>query len=407
MDDRQRSLLLLSLLKGIGPGALGTIISQYQHPQQALEASPEELSEFCNFSTHQIESILHASDTVDIVAQCESIRRAGARLLCLGDDDYPTLLECLPNPPAVLYCRGQQPFPEGPMLSIVGSRQCTTYSTQQIELLLGEMTKRIPQLIVVSGLALGVDSIAHECALKLGLRTVAVLGCGVDVIYPPQHRSLTNRIYSQGIVISEQPMGTPAHAYNFPHRNRIISGLGGALAVTEAGLKSGALITAGFSQNYNRQVFCLPGDVNRPCSQGTNYLLKSGQARMLLDTEEITAAVLSYAPDSYNLAEIPATSSTADSSTNEIPQIITDFPAFVHQNTPEPTTSSDSSTAANDKSLSKEQTCVMNFLARQSMHPDDICRSAEIPMERLLGILLELELSGRIYCDENSLYRRA
>ena len=399
MDTRQHSLLMLSLVKGVGPAAIGSLLKVFGEPQHALAASPQELIECCNLSVEQAEGIVHAAESEAVAEECQLLERHQTHLICLGDAEYPALLRQLPHPPPLLYCRGLQPLPSGPALSIVGSRECSTYAQRQTQRLLESLAQQIPQLVVVSGLARGLDRTAHTCALELGLPTIAVLGCGLASVYPAEHRQLAERITKQGALLSELPMRSPPHAYHFPTRNRIISGLGAVLVVMEAGAKSGALITAGHSQNYGRQVFALPGDVDRIGSMGVNHLLQSGQAQLLLGSKPIAEVLLA---DST-----PQPSNAASTRTSA--------PASARASAPTSAPTSASSTASGQPSLAdspspalnQTQARLLEFLKKEPLHPNDLSRISQLPMERLLGLLLELELAGNVYCDENSLYRRA
>ncbi len=389
MDTPQHSLLMLSLVKGVGPAAIGSLLKVFGEPQHALTASPQELIECCNLSVEQAEGIVRAAESEAVAEECQLLERHQTHLICLGDAEYPALLRQLPHPPPLLYCRGLQPLPQGPTLSIVGSRECSTYAQRQTQRLLESLAQQIPQLVVVSGLARGLDGTAHACALELGLPTIAVLGCGLASVYPAEHRQMAERITKQGALLSELPMRSPPHAYHFPTRNRIISGLGAVLAVMEAGAKSGALITAGHSQNYGRPVFALPGDVDRIGSMGVNYLLQSGQAQLLLGSKPIAEALLAD-PQPSNAASSRA--SARASSRTSARSTASGQPSLADSPSP---------------ALNQTQTHLLEFLKKEPMHPNDLSRISQLPMERLLGLLLELELAGNVYCDENSLYRRA
>ncbi|MCD6551756.1 DNA-processing protein DprA [Thermotoga sp.] len=201
------------------------------------------------------------------------IERYGVKLISFWDDSYPESLRKTRFPPAVLFVRGDDRLLRESCVGVVGTRRPTGYGTS--------VTKRFVKLlcecfVIVSGMALGIDSVAHREALDNGGRTVAVLGTGVDVIYPKLNKVLFNRILKSGCVVSEYPMGTRPRKHHFPARNRIIAGLSRVIVVTEAPMKSGALITAKFAVENGRDVFAVPGDIDRKTSEGTNYLVKSG-----------------------------------------------------------------------------------------------------------------------------------
>jgi DNA processing protein len=202
-------------------------------------------------------------------------RREGCRLLLRGDHGYPSILSEIYDPPLVLYTRGDQAALEAAAaVAIVGTRKPTPYGLQMAEGLAGDLACR--GVVVISGLARGIDAAAHRGCLESKGRTVAVLGCGIDVTYPREHRRLTERILERGLVLSEFPPGTSPAPQNFPVRNRIISGLSLGTLIVEASEYSGSLITARLAMEQNREVFAVPGNLTSPRSFGPNYLIKQG-----------------------------------------------------------------------------------------------------------------------------------
>jgi len=213
---------------------------------------------------------------------------AGVKIITLKDPEFPPLLKEIYDPPLALYVKGTLPDAIEPSLSIVGSRRASYYGQL--------VTERITQGLlaygfwIVSGLARGIDSIAHQSALQGGGKTIAVMGSGIDVVYPPENKTLMGRIAENGAVISEFPFGTDPHKMNFPIRNRIISGLSPAILVVEAREKSGALITAACALDQGRDVLAIPGNIYSPSSRGTNQLIKQG-ARLVDGVEDILEEV--------------------------------------------------------------------------------------------------------------------
>jgi DNA processing protein len=211
------------------------------------------------------------------------IEKYDVKLISFWDDSYPESLRRSKFPPAVLFVRGDESLLRESCVGVVGTRRPTGYGIS--------VTKRFVRLlcerfVIVSGMALGIDSVAHRETLKSGGKTVAVLGAGVDVIYPRSNEGLFYRILESGCVVSEYPMGTKPRKHHFPARNRIIAGLSKVIIVTEAPIKSGALITAKFALENGRDVFAVPGDIDRKTSEGTNYLVRSG-AYPLTDEEDL------------------------------------------------------------------------------------------------------------------------
>jgi DNA processing protein len=192
----------------------------------------------------------------------------------LQDDDYPRLLREIPSPPLVLYVRGSLLPADEVAVAIVGTRRVTNYGREMSRRLASELASA--GVTIVSGLARGVDGVAHQATLDAGGRTIAVLGCGLDTIYPPEHRGLAERISGSGALVSEFPLGTGPEAANFPVRNRIISGLSLGIVVIEAPMKSGALITANFAADHGRTVLAVPGSALSSNSAGTHQLLRDG-----------------------------------------------------------------------------------------------------------------------------------
>jgi DNA processing protein len=223
-----------------------------------------------------VEALVATRRTLDPEAEMARLDEAGAHVLTWEDEAYPERLREVDDGPPVLYVLGELTPADGWAVGVVGTRKATSYGRASTERIVGEIASA--GVTVVSGLARGIDSVAHQAALDAGGRTVAVLGSGVDVLYPPENRGLVRRILEEGrgAVVSEYPLGTDPDAVNFPPRNRIISGLSHGVLVVEAGLKSGALITVSFALEQGRDVFAVPGPINSRMSDGPNSLLKKG-----------------------------------------------------------------------------------------------------------------------------------
>ncbi len=219
-------------------------------------------------------------------------------------------------------------------------------------------------LVIVSGLARGIDTAAHRQALSSGLRTIAVMGRGLADVYPKENTGLAEEISGQGALISEFPMTMSPLANNFPIRNRIISGLCWGVLVAEAGDKSGALISAGFALNHNRELFAVPGNIDLPSFEGSNRLIQSGQAKLVRDAEDILEELSNFQR---------AAPRKPGSSPAKKWRLAGEFPPD------------------GDKAR------VMEILERGALHPDELSQESKLPMEKLLGLLLELELAGEIY----------
>lgn len=206
-----------------------------------------------------------------------------------GDAEYPEALEEIDVPPAILYYKGDVGLLKTNCLGVVGTREPSRYGRDYTEKFVEVLAKC--SLTIVSGMARGVDSVAHRTALQNDGKTIAVLGCGIDIVYPANNVQLYDDIARDGLIISEYPIGTPSLAYNFPERNRIISGLSRGVLITEAGLKSGSLITAEYAIKQNRELFVIPSALNSPRGQGSNLLLKTCQGAIVLSPDDIISAL--------------------------------------------------------------------------------------------------------------------
>jgi DNA processing protein len=277
----------LNLVKGIGSVRFKALLDVFGNPETAWNASAEA---WLNAGLNQkiIESFQRVRKGVSLDQVWERIQSLGAQVLTWDDEAYPRLLKEIDQPPPVLYIRGSLILEDDWSVAIVGTRRVTAYGRQVAE----EVATTLAHngVTVVSGLARGVDSIAHQSAISAGGRTLAVLGNGVDVIYPPENRNLATQIMEHGALVSDYPLGTQPDGINFPPRNRLISGLSKAVIIVEAGSTSGALITATFAAEHGRDVFAVPGNINAPQSQGTNRLIRDG-AQPLLDPQDVLEAL--------------------------------------------------------------------------------------------------------------------
>lgn len=283
MLDFRQYWVGFNLVKGIGAIRTRRLLDHFGSLEIAWQASPPEL-QAAGLSKKLIENLqkLRADISLDLI--WEEIQNQDVQILTWEDDNYPSRLAELDNAPPVLYLRGALLPEDDWAVAIVGSRRVTAYGRQVTE----DIARTLAHsgVTVVSGLARGVDSIAHQAAVDAGGRTLAVLGCGVDRIYPPENRKLAEKVMANGALISDYALGTPPEAQNFPPRNRIISGLSMATIVIEAGAKSGALITANFAVEQGREVFSVPGSILSSQSKGTNRLIQKG-AHPLLEPQDV------------------------------------------------------------------------------------------------------------------------
>jgi DNA processing protein len=286
MNDK-RYWIGFTLVKGVGAVRFQHLLEHFGNAEFAWEASPAELAE-AGLSLKLIERLVALREKVDLSRIWDQIQSKDIQVLTWLDEAYPQRLREIEQPPPVLYLRGELSAEDDWAVAIVGSRRVTPYGRQVTEEIASFLAAN--GVTVVSGLARGVDALAHKAALKAGGRTLAVLGSGVDRIYPPENRALAELIFERGAVMSDYAPGTPPEASNFPPRNRIISGLSMAVVVVEAGETSGALITAEFAAEQGREIFAVPGNILAPQSKGTNKLIQQG-ALPLLSADDIMQAL--------------------------------------------------------------------------------------------------------------------
>ncbi len=281
--------LALSLIPGVGSVLIKRLLDRFNTPEAVFRAPLKELLRIEGLGQRVAGEIRKGPSEKAVERELSLLGRTGGRVVTLKDDDYPKRLKDIYDPPALLYLRGELRKEDELAVAIVGSRKTSGYGR--------EITERIGEdlarhgVTVVSGMARGIDSVGHHGALQGGGRTIAVLGCGVDVIYPSENRNLFYRIIDRGAVVSEFPMGSPPEAGHFPRRNRIISGLCIGVVIVQASADSGSLITAGYALEQGREVFAVPGNVGAEGSRGTNQLIKEG-AKLVEASEDILEEIL-------------------------------------------------------------------------------------------------------------------
>ena len=272
-----------NIVRGIGPAKVQALQDHFRDLRMAWEATADELRA-AGLDSRALQNLLTTRAKLDLDSEMARLEKAGVKVITSQSDDYPLHLRNIYHPPPVLYLRGSLARSDEWAVAVVGTRRVTAYGKEAARRIAGELASA--GVTVVSGMARGVDSAAHKAALDAGGRTIAVLGCGVDLAYPTENRRLMKRIIEQGAVLSEYSLGTPPEARNFPPRNRVISGLSLGVVVVEAGKRSGALITADFAVEQGRDVFAVPGNMFNSASQGCNRLIQQG-AKLVLNVEDI------------------------------------------------------------------------------------------------------------------------
>lgn len=349
MSDPRQYWVGFSMVKGIGAVRFQALLDFFGRADIAWQAPYEALRE-AGLSANLVENLVHVRSSTSLEQIWDRMLAQGITVLTWDQDSYPRRLKEISQPPPVLYVRGEICPDDEWAVAIVGTRRVTAYGRQ----VAGEVATTLARsgVTVVSGLARGVDGIAHQSTLNAGGRTLAVLGSGVDRVYPPDHRRLAEHIVARGALVSDYPPGTPPEGINFPPRNRIISGLSLAVVVIEAGQSSGALITASFAADQGRDVFAVPGNINAPQSQGANRLIRDG-ARPLLDPQEILEALDLTRVTEHRTARrvLPADGLEAQ---------------------------------------------LYDLLGNEPLHVDDIRSKTDIPIEKVTATLALMELKGMV-----------
>ena len=283
MDSRE-ALVALNLIEHVGPVRVRQLLECFGEAPAILKASRQQLLRVHGIGEETAQAIASWEKTIDLDGELKRITDFGCRILTQADEDYPELLRQIYDPPIVLYVSGQLTSKDRNAVAMVGSRQTTHYGLEAARKLAYQLA--YVGVTVVSGAARGIDTASHQGALSAKGRTVAVLGTGINIIFPPENRELFERIAANGAVITQFPFNRQADKQSFPIRNRIVAGMTLGTVVVEANLTSGALITAHFATEYGRQIFAVPGRIDSPRSKGCHDLIKQG-AKLCEGAEDI------------------------------------------------------------------------------------------------------------------------
>jgi DNA processing protein len=340
--------IALSEAPGIGPNRFKILTEHFKKAEKVWKAQDRILKEILGDKV--FEEFNNFRQSVDPDKRLGELGAKNIKITTLLDKDYPERLREISVPPPVLYYRGNFKQADALSLAVVGSRKITSYGRQVTEILVDQLAKA--SLTIVSGFARGVDSLAHKAALEAGGRTIAVFGCGLDVVYPPENAALAARIIKNGAVVSEFPLGTQPTPGNFPARNRIISGLSLGVLVTEADQNSGSLITAGLALEQNREVFAVPGPIYSRLSDGPSLLIKQG-AKLVSNASDVLEELnLDLKVKSWATKKI-----TADS---------------------------------------EEEKKILQILENSQKHVDQIIRETGLSSVKLVSLLTTMEIEGKI-----------
>ncbi len=337
-------------IPGIGRVRLGQLESYFGSLEPAWRASPGELKR-AGVDSVALRAIIQWRDKISPDDEMEKLQKYHIDILTCNDATYPRRLKEIYDYPPVLYIRGTLLPEDEWCLAVVGTRRATIYGKQVTEEIVADLARS--RITIVSGLARGIDTIAHRSALEAGGRTLAVFACGLDIVYPNENLSLAREIMAHGAILSEYSLGTRPRAENFPRRNRILSGLSLGVLVTEADEDSGAMITAGDAIEQNREVFAIPGSVLSPASRGTNRLIQKGEAKLVRTYTDVL--------EELNLMTVARQI--------EMQELL-----------PE----------------SETESTLLHHLSAEPSHIDEVCRKSGLPAATVSGTLAMMELKGLV-----------
>jgi DNA processing protein len=344
--------LALQRIVGVGSVLAKRLIEHFGEPQAIFSARERELMEVEGIGRRVISSLKHFDAWKDVKREEELIAKHRVDVITMKDRRYPKNLLNTYDPPSLLYVQGEIQGRDDLAVAVVGSRMAGDYGKLATEKISYELAEK--GVTVVSGMARGIDSAAHRGAIRACGRTIAVLGCGIDIIYPPENRELSAEIAAHGAVVSEFPISTPPLPVNFPKRNRIISGLSLGVVIVEAGTRSGSLITARLALEQGREVFAVPGSIDSARSKGTHHLIKQG-AKLVEGAEDILAEVLPQWEQPQRLQE---------------------------------------EREERKKELTGGSRAILDLLSLNPLHIDDLISRSNMRSGEVASILLDLELNG-------------
>lgn len=364
--------LRLTRAEGVGPTLSHRLIKAFGTPQQVLGASVGQLSEVEGIGPRTAQRILRTSEKVEIDRELALADRLGVWFLHRDDSRYPVLLSQIYDPPPVLSVKGNLLSKHNLSLAVVGSRRCSAYGQDQASRLSHLLA--LAGFTIVSGMARGIDTAAHRGALSSQGQTIAVQGCGLARCYPPENKDLYRRIASQGCVLSELPLLAEPVREHFPARNRIIAGLCMATIVVEAGLRSGAMITARLAMEHNREVMAVPGQIDNPLTQGPHHLLKQGA--VLADSAATVVEALGVIGEQLQ-GHVAKTIDRHDTQKRaSLPRV----------------------------AMTPEEQAIYDRLSRTPIHADEIVVATGLPTGRVCADLVNLQLKGVVQALPGNLF---
>lgn len=386
--ERIDARLRLAMVSGLGPVLTRRIEEHFGDPVAACEASGRELQRIEGIGRQRAELIRRALDEADVEAERERMAELGVEAVTIEDERYPTGLRHIADPPPLLYVRGKFQHHDALALAIVGSRRCTHYGREQADRLAALCSQA--GLTIVSGGARGIDVAAHRAALRVGGRTIAVMGSGLADPYPAEHGELYDRIAAEGgAVVSELPMTTPPTAKNFPSRNRIISGLSLGVLIVEAATRSGALITARLAaEEHHREVLALPGRVDSAASSGCHKIIREGWATLVTGPADVLDALgeagqtlkAAMSADETGRRRGAAEGADEDDGRSEVGS--------------DGVEAEDGAGGGGDGG--DEASRVLEAIGREATSIDAVCRETGLAMSAIQAHLTQLQITGRV-----------
>ncbi len=367
------ALLILNATSGLGNARIKKIIDHLGSAAAFFRLKDDEFKQFCHehiLPLQVIKNIQNFPKDNYLKKEYNLVQFHQIQLLTYKDADFPGLLKEIPDAPLLLYVKGNLKALNTPSIAMVGSRRASVYGLSMAEKFAGELAQA--GVTIVSGLARGIDAACHRAALKVKGTTVAVSGCGLCHVFPEENKDLAEEISAEGALVSEFSMGTFPLPYHFPKRNRIVSGLSLGVVVIEASAKSGALITSDFALEQGREVFAIPGKVDQPNSQGVNRLIKEG------------AKLVSCVEDILEELKLP----------------FTDY--IIREDT-----SKEIKTKKFTANISEDEKPIYQNLSDEPQHIDDLAEQCQIPISKLMAVLLKFELNGIIKQLPGKLFVRA
>jgi DNA processing protein len=383
----------LSSLQGIGAFTANRLLERFGSPEQVFFAEENDYGELYGLRGSEIKAL---SDKNLLAARkiLEDCAYLGCRVITIFDGEYPARLRNIADPPIVLYVRGQLPvIDEEAAVAVVGTRSCTPYGIKAAERVGYELSRH--GCLVVSGLAKGIDTAAAKGALRAGGRVVGVVGAGLDIVYPPENKQLYDDVAGIGAIISEYPPGSPAIGDHFPQRNRIMSGISVGVAVIEAPLKSGALITASLALDQGRDVFALPGNVDSPSCEGSNRLIREG-AVLVTSGMEIAEEYMAIFPD-----KIQAVRKKVPLDEKQSEKLVGSMTVDKRQKPPKKEIDNTKTVEYIDlvklkELLNDDEFKVISSIGAGTRHIDDIIAACRLSANAVLSALTMLEIDGYV-----------